>query len=207
MPRYKETDRQEMMIQTRQRLLQAATTEFAREGYERANINRISQGAGFAKGTVYNYFSSKRALMLGLMDEIARAHFDYVSEQVLRQGDPVRRLERFYETGFAWVTDNLDRARVMITTLNGPDLEFKLHMYEAYQPMFQLVGRDIVSVGVERESFRQVDPVGAARLLMTIYLGVASQVNEQGKPWFSPDQVTDLLLDGLRKQDETRGGE
>jgi hypothetical protein len=42
---------------------------------------------------------------------------------------------------------------------------------------------------------------------MTIYLGVASQVNEQGKPWFSPDQVTDLLLDGLRKQDETRGGE
>ncbi len=93
----------------------------------------------------------------------------------------------------------------MITTLNGPNPEFKLHMYEAYQPMFQLVGRDIVAAGVERGILRPVEPVAAARLLMTIYLGVASQVNEHGKPWFSPGEVTDLLLDGLRKQNETQG--
>jgi AcrR family transcriptional regulator len=206
MPRYKETDRQEIMDQTRQSLLQAAAAEFAREGYARANINHISQSAGFAKGTIYNYFSSKRALMLALIDEIARAHFDYISECVAQKDDPVRRLERFFEAGFAWVTDNLDQARVMITTLNGPDPEFKLHMYEAYQPMFQLVGRGIVADGVERELFYQVEPAAIARLLMTIYLGVASQVNEQGKLWFSPDEVTDLLLDGLCKQNETQGG-
>ena len=79
MPRYKETERQEMRGQTRQMLLQAATAEFARQGYAQANINRISQSAGFAKGTVYNYFVSKRALMLALINEIARAHLDYVS--------------------------------------------------------------------------------------------------------------------------------
>ena len=206
MPRYKETERQEMRGQTRQMLLQAATAEFARQGYAQANINRISQSAGFAKGTVYNYFVSKRALMLALIDEIARAHFDYVSEHVLRQDDPVRRLELFYEAGFTWVTDNLEQARVMITTLNGSDLEFKLCMYGAYQPMFQLAGSDIVAVGVERGLFRQVEPEATARLLMTIYLGVASQVNEQGRPWFSPDQVTELLLDGVRKQSETQSG-
>ena len=199
MPRYKEIDRQEMREQTRQLLLQAATAEFARQGYARANINRISQSAGFAKGTVYNYFASKRTLMLALIDEIARAHFDYVSEHVLRPDDPVCRLERFYEAGFAWVTDNLEQARVMITTLNGPDPEFKLRMYGAYQPMFQLVGRDIVAVGVERGILNDVEPEATSRLLMTIYLGIASQVNEQGRPWFSPDQITDLLLDGLRK--------
>jgi AcrR family transcriptional regulator len=194
------------MGQTRQRLLQAATAEFAREGYARANINRISQSAGYAKGTVYNYFASKQALMLALIDEIAGAHFDAVSEHVLDQDGAARRLERFFEAGFAWVTGNLDQARVMITTLNGPDLDFKLHMYEAYQPMFQLVGRDIVAVGVERGAFRQAEPEAAARLLMTIYLGVASQVNEQGRLWFTPGQVTDLLLDGLRAPDGTRDG-
>ena len=203
MPRYREIDRQEMMSQTRQLLLQAATNEFAHKGYAQANINRISQSAGFAKGTIYNYFPSKRALMLSLIDEIARVHFDYVSEHVLHKDDPARRLEHFFEAGFAWVTDNLDQARVMITTLNGPDLEFKLHMYEAYQPMFQLVGSDIIAIGLERSIFRQIAPPAAARLLMTIYLGVASQVNEQGNPWFSPDEVTDLLLNGLRKQSET----
>jgi hypothetical protein len=38
------------LAETRQRLLEAAASEFAREGYTGANINRISQAAGFAKG-------------------------------------------------------------------------------------------------------------------------------------------------------------
>jgi len=200
MPRYKKTDRQEIRGQTRQALLQAATVEFAREGFERANINHISQAAGFAKGTIYNYFVSKRALMLALIDEIAGAHLSCISKHIAQEDHPARRLERFFEAGFAWVTENLDRARVMFTTLNGPDHEFKLSMYEAYQPMFELVGRDIVAVGVERGVFGQVEPVAAARLLMTIYLGVGSQVNQQGKHWFTPGQVTDLLLNGLRSK-------
>jgi AcrR family transcriptional regulator len=203
MPRYKEADRQEIREQTRQALLQAATAEFAREGFERANINHISQAAGFAKGTVYNYFDSKRALMLALIDEIAQAHFDDISAQVAQEEAPTCRLERFFEAGFAWVTNHLDQARVMFATLNSADPEFKLAMYEAYQPMFQLVGRDILAIGVERGVFRPVEPAAAARLLMTVYLGVGSQVNEQGKHWFSPQQVADLLLDGLRRQNES----
>ena len=144
--------------------------------------------------------------MLALIDEIARAHFDFIAERVARGGDPACRLERFFEAGFSWVTGNLDQARVMITTLNGPDPEFKLYVHQAYQPMFELVGSDIIAVGVERGIFRQVEPVAEARLLMTIYLGVCSQLNEQGRPWFSPGEVTELLLDGLRKQSQARGG-
>jgi AcrR family transcriptional regulator len=206
MPRHKQADRQKIMGQTREALLQAATTEFAREGYARANINHISQAAGFAKGTVYNYFASKRALMLALIDEVSKAHFDHVSTQVACKDTATGRLECFFEAGFTWVTDNLDPARVMFTTLNGPDREFKLHMYEAYQPMFQLVGRDIVAAGVERGDFRPLDPTVTANLLMTIYLGVGSQVNDQGKHWFSPAQVTGLLLEGLRRSDNPQEG-
>jgi AcrR family transcriptional regulator len=207
MPRYRQTERKELMGQTRGRLLQAATTEFARKGYAGANINRISQAAGFAKGTIYNYFSSKRALMLALIDEIAEAHFDFISEQVGQANSPTRRLERFFEAGFAWVTGNLDQAQVMMTTLNGSDPEFKLHMYKSYQSMFQLVGSDIVAAGVKQGRFRQLEVEPTANLLMSIYLGVASQVNERGEPWFSPTQVTDLLLDGLREQTETQEGD
>lgn len=68
--------REKVRSESRQRLLQAATVAFAQEGYVGANINRISRAAGFAKGTVYNYFPSKRALMLTLIDTIAEAHID-----------------------------------------------------------------------------------------------------------------------------------
>ena len=203
MPRHKQSERKEIMGQTRDRLLQAATAEFARQGYTGANINRISRAAGFAKGTIYNYFASKRALMLALIDRIAQAHFQYVSVQVNQVDSPTRRLERFFEAGFAWVTGNLDQGQVMVSTLNGADPEFKLHMYEVYQPMFQLVGKDVVAAGVTQGCFRPLEPEPTARLLMTIYLGVASRVNARGEPWFSATQITDLLLNGLRKQDES----
>ena len=207
MPRHKQVKRIEIMGRTRELLLQAATAEFAREGFVGANINRISQAAGFAKGTVYNYFSSKRALMLALIDTIAQTHYAYISEQVTQAGLPTQRLERFFEAGFAWVTENLEQAQVMITSLNGSDSEFKRHMYEVYQPMFELVGSEIVAAGVAQGQFRRQEPKPTARLLMTIYLGVASQLNERGAPWFSPAQVTDLLLDGLRRQTGTSQGE
>jgi AcrR family transcriptional regulator len=44
---------------TRASLLEAAAEEFGRVGLERASVDAISLAAGFAKGTIYNYFSSK----------------------------------------------------------------------------------------------------------------------------------------------------
>jgi AcrR family transcriptional regulator len=199
MPRYKESDREEIMSETRNLLLQAATEEFAREGYLGANINRISKNAGFAKGTIYNYFESKRALMLALIDEIAAGHWEFMTHQVLQEKDPARRMELFFEAGFAWVTKNLPQGRVLFTTLNGPDEEFKVRMFDAYQPMFQMVGSDILAAGMEQGIFRQLEPVSTAGLIMNIYLGTGSQVNEQGQQWFPPGQVSEFVLKALQE--------
>ena len=198
MPRHKDSDREDIMNETRTLLLQAAAEEFAREGFKGANINRISKNAGFAKGTIYNYFESKRVLMLALIDDIASGHLEFMSQQVLQEGDPARRLERFFEAGFAWVTDNLAQGLVLFTTLNGPDMEFKTSMYEAYLPMFQLVAQDILAVGIEQGIFRQVEPVSTAGLIMNIYLGTGSQVNQRGEQWFPPNQVSEFCLQALR---------
>jgi len=54
---------------TRGRLLAAAAAQFARAGFERANIDEISLAAGFAKGTIYNYFPSKEELFLAVVEE------------------------------------------------------------------------------------------------------------------------------------------
>src|SRR6266542_3263841 len=54
---------------TRERLLEAAAREFARLGLERANVDAISLAAGYAKGTIYNYFSSKEELFLVVVEE------------------------------------------------------------------------------------------------------------------------------------------
>ena len=54
---------------TRAKLLAAAAQEFARAGLERANVDAISLAAGYAKGTIYNYFPSKEELFLTVVEE------------------------------------------------------------------------------------------------------------------------------------------
>jgi AcrR family transcriptional regulator len=54
---------------TRERLLTAAAQEFARAGFERASVDAISLAAGYAKGTIYNYFPSKEDLFLAVVEE------------------------------------------------------------------------------------------------------------------------------------------
>jgi AcrR family transcriptional regulator len=200
MPRHKEDNKENIMSETRLLLLQAATREFAQEGYLGANINRISKNAGFAKGTIYNYFDSKRALMLALIDEIASGHLEFMAQKVLQDDHPTRRMELFFEAGFAWVKDNLPQGRVLFATLNGADMEFKTQMYSAYLPMFQLVEQDILALGIEQGIFRQIEPGSTAGLIMTIYLGTGSQFNEQGEQWFAPSQVSDFILKSLQAE-------
>jgi AcrR family transcriptional regulator len=199
MPRYKETERDQAQSETRQKLLQAAKQEFARRGFEKANINQISLSAGFAKGTIYNYFESKRMLMLELIDEISQGHFKFIQEQVLQEENAYSRLERFFIAGFVWVAENLAGGLIMINSLYGPDAEFKQYLYSAYEPMFQLVESGIIQFGIERGSFRHVDTTFTARLLMNLYLGIASQPSPEGKFWFDPKDVAEFVLNALRK--------
>jgi AcrR family transcriptional regulator len=200
MPRLKDAERNGIMSETRQRLLDAATAEFAGEGYDGANINRISRAAGFAKGTIYNYFPSKRALMLELIDVIATSHHQFMADQVRQEDDVARRLERFFQAGSEWIIHNLPQGKVMLTMLNGPDVEFKLRMWQGYQPMHQLIIDEILAPGAEEGVLRQEDPRAMAGLLMTLYLGIGTTVDEVGRSWLTPEWVAEIVLAGLRRR-------
>jgi AcrR family transcriptional regulator len=204
-PRYRKDDRDQALHRTRQLLLDAAAEEFAREGYVGANINRISRAAGFAKGTVYNYFASKQALMEALIDHVAEMHLDHVAQWVEKETAPDRRLERFFEAGFGFVSQHLAPARAIITTLYGPHAAFRMHMFQAYQPMFQFVSQEIVAPGVAQGVFRDVNPEATAVLLMNVYLGTGSQVDDSGRPWLDPGQVADFALHALRRGNPAPG--
>jgi AcrR family transcriptional regulator len=161
-------------------------------------VNNISTSAGFAKGTIYNYFPTKRALMLALIDEIGGDHFAYLADRVLAEPDPVQRLYLFFSAGFDWVEENLPPGRVMLATLNGPDMEFKQRMHAAYRPLFELVGVEIIGLGIKKGVFRVLEPATTAGMVMTIYLGFGSTVDDRGKPSVPPDQIADLVLKGIQ---------
>lgn len=50
-------------------IIAAGLTEFEEHGFRGANLSRIAQKAGIAKGTIYLYYESKEALFLAAIEE------------------------------------------------------------------------------------------------------------------------------------------
>ena len=202
MPRFPTATKEDILIETRQRLLETAAVEFASNGFTSANINHISTLAGYAKGTIYNYFPSKRDLMLALIDEIGAKHTNFIVTQVLSKDDPIERVRQFFRAGFAFVEQYPRQARIAISVVYGHDEEFKQRIYQTYERLFSLIIQDIIEFGITRGEFKPVNSDTTAAMLMSLYLGSCSQLNSDGKILFDPDQVADFALEGLQLQSQ-----
>jgi len=54
--------------ETRQRLLEIALGLFRKQGYDATPVEQITQAAGIAKGTFFNYFETKEAILPALAE-------------------------------------------------------------------------------------------------------------------------------------------
>lgn len=78
------TPQQARSRRTRQKLIDAAVECFERHGFDETTTALIAAEAGVAVGTVYNYFSDKREMILELFDRTDRE----VADEVIAQLDP-----------------------------------------------------------------------------------------------------------------------
>jgi AcrR family transcriptional regulator len=66
--------RGESKANTRERLLAAARTVFARSGFHGASVEEIASEAGFSTGALYSNFDGKEDLFLAVMDRAIEEH-------------------------------------------------------------------------------------------------------------------------------------
>jgi AcrR family transcriptional regulator len=74
--------REESKANTRERLLGAARTVFARSGFHGASVEEIASEAGFSTGALYSNFDGKEDLFLALMERAIDEHAREISDAV-----------------------------------------------------------------------------------------------------------------------------
>ena len=100
--------RKETQRRTRERLLAAAATVFARRGYHRATVEEIASEAGFTIGALYSNFSGKEDLFLALADRQVEERVMQVGAiaEAAEVGEPgkgaAERLRSFLEADPEW---------------------------------------------------------------------------------------------------------
>ena len=188
---------------SRLRLLEAAAAEFARVGVDRANINDISVAAGLAKGTVYNYFASKQALFLAVV-EAASARAAAEAETVPPDASTEERLRALLVSDVEWVRRDQDFARVLVREALSADPRFYPDIIAAAAPFVEKVV-EVLADGVARGEVRRDVPLEHLAVVFT-GLGELLLIQHWGSAgaWPAlddiPHLVTRLFLDGTGKR-------
>lgn len=195
----------EVKASTRRSLLEAAARSFAEGGYGGASIDRVSEDAGLAKGTVYNYFPSKQAIFEAvLLQGCALA-----SEAVAAVPDtaPVRdRLEAFVGGNLAWAKDNEALAVLIARELVGGDAPTRELILEASARCVEkLTG--ILAAGRKRGELNLDGPPQELALTFLLLANMLLLQASRGS-WPTteslPAVVTGLFLDGAGTQPPVR---
>lgn len=85
--------REESQALTRAKLLASARVVVAREGYESASIDRITEEAGFSKGAFYSNFDSKEEIVLELLETHSMQDVSDIATLIGDSRDPMTLIE------------------------------------------------------------------------------------------------------------------
>jgi AcrR family transcriptional regulator len=182
----------------RERLYEAALTLFRTQGYETTTVDQITRRAGLAKGTFFNYFPTKDAVLRYMgTREIGR-----LGGSILSTGSqahsPLGKLKRLMSTLAASLENDRDliclvfRKGISVADLLAGDAGgFSV------QPMASLLIRQAQRAG---EVNPELDPDMLASALDALYLQQLVRWCESEKSYPLADRLTgivDLLLLGM----------
>ena len=155
---------------SRERILGAATREFARHGLGGARVDRIAARSGANKRMLYYYFGSKEGLFLAVLEE-SYANIRQAERSLdLEHRDPREALRRLVDFTWAYYLAHPE----FMTLLNSENLHKGRHLGRSRRVRGMhspLVGtlRDILRRGERAGLFRRgIDPV-------QLYISIAGE--------------------------------
>jgi len=98
---------------TRAALLDAAARVVGRHGYAEASIARITEYAGVAQGTFYNYFGSRQELLDQILPNLSDEMLEFIRKRVAEISDPVEREREQFQAFFAYLVERPEFFRVL----------------------------------------------------------------------------------------------
>lgn len=148
-------------------ILEVAAGEFARRGFDGANINTISERAGFGKGTVYLYAASKEELFLDVLREIGTQTRNALEERLTETHDlsmPVR-LRALAEAFTELAREHPDFVHLQTSALFGVNRRFQDEAAAVWRAISAEIAR-YFDAEQQRGEMRPVAADGLAVLLL-----------------------------------------
>ena len=181
-----------MLDNKKGRLLSAAKEIFAEKGLEKATISEIVKKAGMAQGTFYLYFSSKKALIPALANDLLQTMLCEMQKEQVVSNTVWDIIHKVITVTFQ-VTNSYKE--VLSLCYSGLAIENTLSEWERiYNPYYFWLAENITD-GIQKGAIRpDIEPMVAAKMIIGLVESSAEQrylFNKLDKPL--PEQQEQLF--------------
>jgi len=181
---------------TREKLLQAAETEFGERGFHEAAISGITHRAGVALGTFYTYFESKEELFQALVSHMSQRVRSWVSERVSGAPDRMAAERLGMEAYIEFARQHKGIYRIISEAEFVANAAYREH-YRGFADAY----RDNLKRAAENGDIREGDYETWSWAIMgiAVFLGMKYAEWDDSIPSSRiAEVVTDLIANGIR---------
>ncbi len=152
-----------------QEILEAAFTEFSRNGYASTALDQIAERAGVTKGTIYVYFENKEHLFISMVREITKTTFETVHGMLeSHQGSTADLLRAQFSFMYQHIVEDHRRREVVRMLIaeapRFPELADRYHD-EILQPCLEML-RAAIQRGMDSGEFRKSSIINAPQIVI-----------------------------------------
>lgn len=180
----------------RQQILEAAVKVFEERGYSDATVDSVAAEAGVAKGSVYNYFSSKQDLYTAVFTKSMANEENQILGQFERAPSPVHRLLLLFDHWYELYGHHTQIGRLVLECWTSAARETQVSddkgpmasmLNELYAKWREAISGIVVEGQAAGEFRAELEPTMAASVVMGVLdgltlqgiLGVGVSVNEE----------------------------
>ncbi len=154
---------------TRQRLIAAASRQFAQRPYSMVSLDDILTEAELTKGAMYFHFASKQALAAAIIDDLTQMNRAAVTELVARKMSGLETvIDLVYLLAVQDTQNEVSRAGIrLLDTLDNTSLTSA-----PWQSWIETVTTLIQKAATEGDIVNHHDPEDIAKMLVALWVGI-----------------------------------
>lgn len=188
---------------TRQHIIRQAAKEFARLGFDQANINTIAEHAGIGKGTIYLYFENKRELFLAMLRFIAQSQLVVIRSALAQEGSLETRLELLFKAFVRLAEEESDSFNVYMSALYGVNRAFQAEATRLLRDYLAVIAMVLEEARTRGEiTFQDADTTALMVLSLTESFILSARVLGQSQQALTQQAkgIARFILQGLANE-------
>jgi len=181
----------------RKEIFDASVHLFLDKGFNETTMREIAQAAGVGKSTLYDYFKSKDEILVSYFENEIEIMTERAQEIVAQDLDVPKKLRKIMQMHLAYLVDNKNlylKLTVEAQRLSlGSQQQIQSKRY-GYQDMI----RTLVEEGIKQEEFRPVNPLFAARSIITLLSLAVFTSRPTGTPEEMMEDAIAIFFTGIQ---------